>query len=66
MTTTKSCCFLIKSPEEGQFVRPKYRKTSSRFCLCCLFITIHNFTVYIFTLNIIVKGLKPGVISKVG
>ena len=32
--------FFIKSPEEGRLVRPKYRETSHRFCLC-------SFVIYV-------------------
>ena len=32
--------FFIKSPEEGRLVHPKYRKTPSRFSLCCFVINV--------------------------
>ena len=34
---------LIKSPEEGLLVRPKYRETSSRFSLCSSVINVYIF-----------------------
>ena len=37
--------FFIKSLEEGRLVRPKYRETSSRFCLCCFVIYVYIFVL---------------------
>ena len=34
---------LIKSPEEGLLVRPKYRETSSRFSPCSFVINVYIF-----------------------
>ena len=33
-------CFAGYLNVEGRFVRPKYRETSSRFCLCCFVINV--------------------------